>query len=162
MFIITHYPRHLRACNVYPSNEKESTTHSFDVILRGQEIVTGCQLLHSHKELRSAHATRTHPIDSDSLGWRPYVAAHEIGMPPWGGFGCMSLFYLLVSPFCPGPIFRPGGSSKPLSRNLNSVDQASLTFCFAVGLNRFVQGFLGLADIRESVLFPRNAARLAP
>lgn len=31
-----------------------------------------------------------------------------------------------------------------------------------VGLNRLIQGFLGLTDIRETVLFPRDAARLAP
>lgn len=31
-----------------------------------------------------------------------------------------------------------------------------------VGLNRLVQGYLGLADVRETVLFPRDACRLAP
>ncbi|CCF44874.1 hypothetical protein CH063_14134 [Colletotrichum higginsianum] len=33
---------------------------------------------------------------------------------------------------------------------------------FGMGLNRFVQGFLGLADIHETVLFPRDASRLGP
>jgi aspartyl/asparaginyl-tRNA synthetase len=33
---------------------------------------------------------------------------------------------------------------------------------FTVGLNRLVQGFLGLSDVRETVLFPRDAGRLAP
>ncbi|PVI02292.1 class II aaRS and biotin synthetase [Periconia macrospinosa] len=118
VFIITHFPRHLRPCNVYPSDEGGNTTQSFDIILRGQEVVTGCRLLHSHEELRSAFAARAHPIDPDSPEWRPYMAAHEIGMPPWGGFG--------------------------------------------LGINRLVQGFLGLTDIRETVLFPRDAARLTP
>ncbi|KAM7186192.1 hypothetical protein V8F33_011958 [Rhypophila sp. PSN 637] len=128
VFIITHYPGHIRACNVYPTsshaNENEAdggttTTHSFDVILRGQEIITGCQLLHSYDDLRAAFSNRTPvPIDPDSPEWKPYMAAHELGMPPWGGFG--------------------------------------------LGINRLVQGFLGLDDIRETVLFPRDASRLVP
>ncbi|KAM7212555.1 hypothetical protein V8F06_012052 [Rhypophila decipiens] len=120
VFIITHYPGHIRACNVYPANENEDddTTHSFDIILCGQEIITGCQLLHSYEDLRAAFSNRTPPIDSDSPEWKSYMAAHELGMPPWGGFG--------------------------------------------LGINRLVQGFLGLDDIRETVLFPRDASRLVP
>ncbi|KAL6887119.1 hypothetical protein GGI43DRAFT_417684 [Trichoderma evansii] len=118
VFIVTHFPKHLRPCNVSSLGQDDATTNSFDIILRGQEIVTGCQLLHSYKEVRSAFTNRAHPIDPDSPGWRPYTEAHEIGMPPWGGFG--------------------------------------------LGLNRLVQGYLGLADIRETVLFPRDACRLAP
>ena len=91
VFIITHFPRHLRACNTYLSEEGDNTTQSFDVIMRGQEIITGCRLLHSYEELRSAFATRAYPLDPDSPEWRPYVTAHEIGMPPWGGFGCKFL-----------------------------------------------------------------------
>ncbi|KAL9473750.1 hypothetical protein ACSS6W_008130 [Trichoderma asperelloides] len=118
VFIVTHFPKHLRPCNVSSLGRDDATTNSFDIILRGQEIVTGCQLLHSYKEVRSAFTNRAHPIDPDSPGWRPYTEAHEIGMPPWGGFG--------------------------------------------LGLNRLVQGYLGLNDIRETVLFPRDACRLAP
>ena len=55
--------------------------------MRGQEIVTGCELLNGYRELRTAMTTRKHPIDPDCPAWRPYVEAHEIGMPPWGGFG---------------------------------------------------------------------------
>ncbi|KAK4189003.1 hypothetical protein QBC35DRAFT_494952 [Podospora australis] len=117
VFFVTHFPRHLRPCNIAPNSEDE-TTQSFDVILRGQEVVTGCRLLHSAQDLRAAFAAREHPIDPDSPEWRPYLIAHEIGMPPWGGFG--------------------------------------------LGINRLVQGFLGLDDIRETVLFPRDAARLTP
>ncbi|OIW29208.1 class II aaRS and biotin synthetase [Coniochaeta ligniaria NRRL 30616] len=118
VFIITHFPRRLRACNIHPSVSLPGTSESFDVILRGQEIATGCRLLHAHDHLRAAFAARDPPIDPDSPGWRPYTTAHEIGMPPWGGFG--------------------------------------------MGVNRLVQGFLGLEDVRETVLFPRDAARLRP
>ncbi|KAI0201864.1 hypothetical protein F4808DRAFT_424084 [Astrocystis sublimbata] len=118
VFIITHFPKHLRACNIHPAEDGSSDTYSFDVILRGQEVVTGCQLLHSYEKLRTAFVTRAHPIDPDCPGWTNYTRAHEIGMPPWGGFG--------------------------------------------LGINRLVQGFLGLEDIRETVLFPRDARRLTP
>ncbi|KAL7932143.1 hypothetical protein V8C35DRAFT_329140 [Trichoderma chlorosporum] len=118
VFIVSHFPKHLRPCNVSSLGRDDATTNSFDIILRGQEIVTGCQLLHSYKEVRAAFTNRAHPIDPDSPGWRPYTVAHEIGMPPWGGFG--------------------------------------------LGLNRLIQGYLGLVDIRETVLFPRDACRLAP
>ncbi|ATY64533.1 aspartate-tRNA ligase [Cordyceps militaris] len=116
IFIVTHFPRHLRPCNVYQSDE--DTSQSFDVIMKGQEIVTGCRLIHDHEELRTAFVNRSPPIDPESPEWRPYMIAHEIGMPPWGGFG--------------------------------------------LGINRLVQGLLGLSDIRETVLFPRDAARLIP
>ncbi|KAK4674894.1 hypothetical protein QC764_503120 [Podospora pseudoanserina] len=118
VFFITHFPKHLRSCNIYPSDEQDDTTQSFDVILRGQECVTGCRLLHSAEDLAAAFANRPHPIEPETPEWRPYMTAHEIGMPPWGGFG--------------------------------------------LGINRLVQGFLGLEDIRETVLFPRDAARLLP
>ncbi|KAK0705845.1 hypothetical protein B0T21DRAFT_341663 [Apiosordaria backusii] len=118
VFFVTHFPKHLRSCNIYPSEDEDGTTQSFDVILRGQECVTGCRLLHSAEELRTAFANRPHPIDPETPEWRPYMTAHELGMPPWGGFG--------------------------------------------LGINRLVQGFLGLEDIRETVLFPRDAARLSP
>lgn len=55
--------------------------------MRGQEIVTGCRLIHDYEELRAAFINRSPPIDPDSPEWRPYMIAHEIGMPPWGGFG---------------------------------------------------------------------------
>lgn len=61
-------------------------------------------------------------------------------MPPWGGFG---------------------RKLNAIHRNFLIVQAAVLTH-LAVGLNRLVQGYLGLNDIRETVLFPRDACRLAP
>lgn len=33
---------------------------------------------------------------------------------------------------------------------------------YGIGINRLVQGFLGLGDIHEAALFPRDASRLTP
>lgn len=65
-------------------------THSVDIIMRGQEISTGYQCIHDYKELRHAMATRKHPIDADSVAWKPFVEAHEVGMPPIGGVASKS------------------------------------------------------------------------
>ncbi len=135
IFIVTHFPRHLRPCNVYQSDE--DTSQSFDVIMKGQEIVTGCRLIHDHEELRTAFVNRSPPIDPESPEWRPYMIAHEIGMPPWGGFG-----------------------RKSAISHLTDHDESNEMI--VVGINRLVQGLLGLSDIRETVLFPRDAARLIP
>ncbi|KAG9196767.1 hypothetical protein G6514_005224, partial [Epicoccum nigrum] len=116
VFVVTNFPRHLRSFIIHPSAQNDS--ESFDIILRGQEIITGCRLLNDYQELRKAMTTRKHPIDPDCDGWRPYVQSHENGMPPWGGFG--------------------------------------------LGMKRFLQGLVGLTDIRETVLFPRDAKRLSP
>lgn len=34
--------------------------------------------------------------------------------------------------------------------------------CFAFGMNRVLQAFLGLGDVHETVLFPRDVQRIAP
>lgn len=34
--------------------------------------------------------------------------------------------------------------------------------CFAFGMNRVLQAFLGLGDVHETVLFPRDVGRVAP
>jgi aspartyl-tRNA synthetase len=90
VFVVTNFPRHLRSFSIHPSAHNDS--ESFDIILRGQEIITGCRLLNDYNDLRRAMTTREHPIDPDCDGWRPYVQSHEIGMPPWGGFGCKLIF----------------------------------------------------------------------
>ncbi|WQF89324.1 Class II Aminoacyl-tRNA synthetase/Biotinyl protein ligase (BPL) and lipoyl protein ligase (LPL) [Colletotrichum destructivum] len=87
LFVITHYPRHLRPYNFFPAAGDESATNSFDIIMRGQEACTGLQLIHAHAELRRAMLARDPPIDPDSDMWRPFVEAYEAGAPPQGGFG---------------------------------------------------------------------------
>ncbi|OAA67753.1 Aminoacyl-tRNA synthetase, class II (D/K/N) [Akanthomyces lecanii RCEF 1005] len=116
IFIVTHFPRHLRPCHVYQVDGEPR--QPFDIITKGQQIDTGCRLPHDHEELPTALVSRSSPIVPESPEWRPYMIAYEIGMPPWGGLG--------------------------------------------LGINRLVQGLPGLSDIRETILFPRNAARLIP
>jgi aspartyl/asparaginyl-tRNA synthetase len=142
VFVVTHYPKNVRPFNFYPSDDDpESTTNSFDIIIRGQECCTSAQLQHSHTALRAAMTANSPPIDPDSPEWHAVIAAYETGLPPWGGYG--SEYHVSLK-----------FSNPRLLTNAN---------CFViVGLNRFVQGFLGLQDIRETVLFPRDGSRLAP
>lgn len=85
IFFLTHFPRHTRPSNVYASRTDPVTTHSVDVIFRGQEMSTGYQCIHDYQELRDAMKTRRPPIDPDSIAWKPFVEAHEVAMPPLGG-----------------------------------------------------------------------------
>ncbi|KAJ4157980.1 uncharacterized protein LMH87_008527 [Akanthomyces muscarius] len=52
IFIVTHFSRHLRPCHVYQVDEEPS--QPFDIITKGQQIDTGCRLLHDHEELPTA------------------------------------------------------------------------------------------------------------
>ncbi len=135
IFIVTHFSRHLRPCHVYQVDEEPS--QPFDIITKGQQIDTGCRLLHDHGELPTALVSRSSPIEAESPEWRPYMIAYEIGMPPWGGLG-----------------------RKSANSHLTDYDESNKMV--VVGINRLVQGLPGLSDIRETILFARNAARLIP
>ncbi|KAF4341801.1 aspartate-trna ligase [Fusarium beomiforme] len=118
LFLLTHFPKHLRTYNVKTTEEDPSITYGFDAILGGQEACTGFQAIHDHRELRAAMQARNPPLDPDDDMWRPWMGSYEAGAPPQGGFG--------------------------------------------IGLNRLLQGFLGLSYIHETTLWPRDPTRLAP
>lgn len=84
--------------------------------MRGTEIMSGAQRLHSHPDLCSE--MRAKGVDPSSEGFRDYVDAFRYGVSPHGGGG--------------------------------------------LGLNRIVQLFLGLNNVREATLFPRDPGRLGP
>jgi aspartyl/asparaginyl-tRNA synthetase len=55
VFVITHYPRYIRPFNVRSSDlATESTTNSFDIIIRGQECCSAAQLIHTYEDIRAA------------------------------------------------------------------------------------------------------------
>ncbi|KAI6755962.1 hypothetical protein HG530_011698 [Fusarium avenaceum] len=118
LFLLTHFPKHLRTYNVKATEEDPTITYGFDAILGGQEACTGFQAIHNHQELRAAMQARKPPLNPDDEMWRPWIGSYEAGAPPQGGFG--------------------------------------------IGLNRLLQGFLGLQYIHETTLWPRDPTRLAP
>ena len=57
-------------------------TNSFDLLFRGQELVTGGQRLHEIADYERALAERGEPL----VTYAGYLDAFRHGMPPHGGF----------------------------------------------------------------------------
>jgi nondiscriminating aspartyl-tRNA synthetase len=66
-----------------PDPEDPDHTHSFDLLFRGTEIVTGGQRVHNYQQLLR-HLERWH-LQPEAFGG--YLEAFRYGMPPHGGFG---------------------------------------------------------------------------
>ncbi|KAJ4495004.1 hypothetical protein C8J55DRAFT_554613 [Lentinula edodes] len=87
-------------------------THSFDIFLRGQEITTGGQRIHSYPHLLHSMSL----LDISPRGLEEYLDAFRWGAPPHGGAG--------------------------------------------IGLERLVMLILGVKDIRQTSMFPRDPKSL--
>ncbi|KAJ4500693.1 hypothetical protein C8R41DRAFT_808491 [Lentinula lateritia] len=87
-------------------------THSFDIFLRGQEITTGGQRIHSYPLLLHSMSL----LDISPRGLEEYLDAFRWGAPPHGGAG--------------------------------------------IGLERLVMLILGVKDIRQTSMFPRDPKSL--
>jgi nondiscriminating aspartyl-tRNA synthetase len=66
-----------------PDPDDPESTHSFDLLFRGTEIVTGGQRVHRHKQMLE-HIARW---NLDPAAFEGYLEAFRYGMPPHGGFG---------------------------------------------------------------------------
>jgi nondiscriminating aspartyl-tRNA synthetase len=83
LLFVTHYPTAKRPFYTMPDPEDPDHTHSFDLLFRGIEIVTGGQRVHGYGQLLS-HLERWH-LQPEAFGG--YLEAFRYGMPPHGGFG---------------------------------------------------------------------------
>ncbi len=76
------YPAAKRPFYTHPQPDDPRWTNSFDLLFRGQELVTGGQRLHDVADYERALAAR-----GESPGpYEPYLQAFRHGMPPHGGF----------------------------------------------------------------------------
>lgn len=80
--LVVGYPLAHRPFYTHPDPERPGYSAGFDLLFRGQEIVTGGQRLHRHADYLAALSAR---------GWDPtpyasYLEAFQAGMPPHGGF----------------------------------------------------------------------------
>lgn len=108
------YPMEKRPFYTAPDPARPLYSNSFDLLFRGQEIVTGGQRLHRYPDYLDA----LHERDMSTVGIEGYLEAFRFGMPPHGGF--------------------------------------------AIGLERLASRLMGLANIRDAALFPRDLKRLEP
>jgi nondiscriminating aspartyl-tRNA synthetase len=82
LVFITHYPTSKRPFYTYPDPEDLEHTHSFDLIGRGVEWITGGRRVNDHKQLvENIKKWGNNPKDFEI-----YLQAFKYGMPPEGGF----------------------------------------------------------------------------
>jgi nondiscriminating aspartyl-tRNA synthetase len=83
LLFVTHYPASKRPFYTMPATGDPAHTHSFDLLCRGTEIVTGGQRVHRYEQLL-AHLEKWGLTEE---GFEGYLEAFRYGMPPHGGFG---------------------------------------------------------------------------
>ena len=76
------YPMSKRPFYTHPQPGDERWSSSFDLLFRGQELVTGGQRLHRHSDYLAAIRAR----GEDPAAYAGYLEAFAHGMPPHGGF----------------------------------------------------------------------------
>ncbi|KAJ3874549.1 aspartyl-tRNA synthetase [Lentinula edodes] len=123
-YILDLFPQSARPFYTMPANPNTQShlntlhptcgplTHSFDIFLRGQEITTGGQRIHSYPLLLHSMSL----LDISPRGLEEYLDAFRWGAPPHGGAG--------------------------------------------IGLERLVMLILGVKDIRQTSMFPRDPRSL--
>jgi len=82
LLFVTGYPMAKRPFYTHPDPDRPGQSNSFDLILRGQELLTGGQRLHRYEDYLAALAAR----GQDPAPFEGYLEAFRHGMPPHGGF----------------------------------------------------------------------------
>ena len=82
-YVLHQYPLAIRPFYTMPSPDDARFSNSFDIFIRGEEIISGAQRIHDPK-LLTQRATE-HEIPLDQLQY--YIDAFKWGAPPHGGAG---------------------------------------------------------------------------
>ncbi len=94
IFIIDRYPKVERPFYTMISQENSDETYSYDIILRGNEILSGAQRINNPQELE--HRAAEAGIQLETI--RPYLESFKYGSYPHGGGGFglerLVMFYL--------------------------------------------------------------------
>uniref|UniRef100_A0A0E0JVD2 aspartate--tRNA ligase n=1 Tax=Oryza punctata TaxID=4537 RepID=A0A0E0JVD2_ORYPU len=82
-YMLCRYPSAVRPFYTMPCSDDQRYSNSFDVFVRGEEIISGAQRVHVPEVL--ARQAEARGIDVGSIA--AYVDAFRYGAPPHGGFG---------------------------------------------------------------------------
>ncbi|KAI3865550.1 hypothetical protein MKW98_004806 [Papaver atlanticum] len=82
-YILHRYPTAVRPFYTMPCYDNPSYINSFDVFIRGEEIISGSQRVHDPKLL----STRSQSCGIDLKSIEAYIDAFRNGTDPHGGFG---------------------------------------------------------------------------
>ncbi len=80
--VVTHYPTKKRAFYTMPDPADPEHSFGFDLIYKGQELVSGAQRIHRYDQLIQTMEER----GIDPGPFSGYLQAFKFGMPPHGGF----------------------------------------------------------------------------
>ncbi|KAG7276417.1 hypothetical protein CRUP_007477, partial [Coryphaenoides rupestris] len=113
-YVLDKYPLSVRPFYTMPDPSNPKYSNSYDMFMRGEEILSGAQRVHDAQLLteRAIH----HEIDLEKI--KAYIDSFRFGAPPHGGGG--------------------------------------------IGLERVCMLYLGLHNIRQTSMFPRDPKRLTP
>ncbi|CAN8076247.1 unnamed protein product [Agarophyton chilense] len=115
-FMLTHFPSAIRPFYTMVDPVDGRYSNSYDLFMRGEEIVSGAQRIHDVELLKTRAVAMLGEDGVSSI--KDYVDAFRYGAPPHGGAG--------------------------------------------IGLERVVMLYLGVENVRECSLFPRDPERLTP
>ncbi|KAJ3691422.1 hypothetical protein LUZ61_020586 [Rhynchospora tenuis] len=82
-FILTKFPLRIRPFYTMPCYDNSEYSNSFDVFLRGEEIISGAQRIHDPEMLTK----RAEQCGIDVKTISTYIDSFRYGAPPHGGFG---------------------------------------------------------------------------
>uniref|UniRef100_A0A8B9BQT7 Aspartate--tRNA ligase, cytoplasmic n=1 Tax=Anser brachyrhynchus TaxID=132585 RepID=A0A8B9BQT7_9AVES len=113
-YILDKYPLAVRPFYTMPDPVNPKNSNSYDMFMRGEEILSGAQRIHDPQLLteRAQH----HGIDLEKI--KAYIDSFRFGAPPHAGGG--------------------------------------------IGLERVTMLYLGLHNVRQTSMFPRDPKRLTP
>uniref|UniRef100_A0A7M4EAG9 Aspartate--tRNA ligase, cytoplasmic n=1 Tax=Crocodylus porosus TaxID=8502 RepID=A0A7M4EAG9_CROPO len=113
-YILDKYPLAVRPFYTMPDPVNPKISNSYDMFMRGEEILSGAQRIHDPQLLteRAQH----HGIDLEKI--KAYIDSFRFGAPPHAGGG--------------------------------------------IGLERVTMLYLGLHNVRQTSMFPRDPKRLTP
>uniref|UniRef100_A0A8C6VYY6 Aspartate--tRNA ligase, cytoplasmic n=1 Tax=Nothobranchius furzeri TaxID=105023 RepID=A0A8C6VYY6_NOTFU len=113
-YVLDKYPLAVRPFYTMPDPNNPKYSNSYDMFMRGEEILSGAQRVHD-PELLTQRAVH-HQIDLEKI--KSYIDSFRFGAPPHGGGG--------------------------------------------IGLERVCMLYLGLHNVRQTSMFPRDPKRLTP
>ncbi|KAI4887153.1 hypothetical protein NFI96_008211 [Prochilodus magdalenae] len=113
-YVLDKYPLAVRPFYTMPDANNPKYSNSYDMFMRGEEILSGAQRVHDAQLLteRALH----HGIDLEKI--KAYIDSFRFGAPPHAGGG--------------------------------------------IGLERVTMLYLGLHNVRQTSMFPRDPKRLTP
>uniref|UniRef100_A0AAY4EC74 Aspartate--tRNA ligase, cytoplasmic n=1 Tax=Denticeps clupeoides TaxID=299321 RepID=A0AAY4EC74_9TELE len=113
-YVLDKYPLAVRPFYTMPDPSNPKYSNSYDMFMRGEEILSGAQRVHDAQLLteRALH----HSIDLEKI--KAYIDSFRYGAPPHAGGG--------------------------------------------IGLERVTMLYLGLHNVRQTSMFPRDPKRLTP